>query len=130
MDQIVNTFEADAQQKLNRLMQLEIVLAIFSLLVLVFEIFFVFLPINKKITSQNVQLREIAYLQSHEVRRPVCSILGLISLIQEETDPDVLAQYISLLKISTEELEEVTSQIIAQVNDQPITVIEETLVMQ
>lgn len=130
MDQIVNAFETDAHQKLNRLKHLEIVLAIFFLIILIFEIFFVFLPIYQKITLQNDQLREIAFIQSHEVRRPVCSILGLVQLMEEENDPHALAQYVALLKASTEELEEVTCQIVDQANDTPIAVNEEAFVMR
>ena len=118
MDQIVNAFETGARQKLTFLMQLEIVLATVSILVLMIEIFFVFRPFYRKIAVQNEQLREIAYLQSHEVRRPVCSILGLMQLIQDEEESAVRAQYVEMLKISTEELERATRQIVERVNEQ------------
>ena len=118
MDQIVNAFEIDARRKLTFLMHLEIVLATVSILVLMIEIFFVFRPFYRKITVQNEQLREIAYLQSHEVRRPVCSILGLMQLIQDEKESAVRAQYVEMLKISTEELERATRQIVERVNEQ------------
>ena len=118
MDQIVNAFETGARQKLTFLMQLEIVLATVSILVLMIEIFFVFRPFYRKIAVQNEQLREIAYLQSHEVRRPVCSILGLMQLIQDEEEPAARAQYVEMLKISTEELERATRQIVERVNEQ------------
>ncbi len=118
MDQIVNAFETDARQKLTFLMHMEIVLAVVSILVLMLEIFFVFRPFYRKITTQNEQLREIAYIQSHEVRRPVCSILGLMQLIQDEEEPAARAQYVEMLKISTEELERVTRQIVERVNEQ------------
>ncbi len=119
MDQIVNVIEADAREKLTSLMHLEILLATVSILVLMVEIFFVFRPFYRKIIAQNEQLREIAYIQSHEVRRPVCSILGLMQLIQDEEEPAVRAQYVEMLKISTEELELATRQIMERVNEQP-----------
>ena len=128
MDQIVGVFETNAQQKLNYLIRIEIILAIVSVLVLLCEIFFVFRPFHRKVANQNHQLRQIAYIQSHGVRRPVCSILGLIPLIQEETDPEVQAQYIRLLRISTEELEEVTRTIVDQVNEPTATIKEEFVV--
>ncbi len=119
MDQIVNAYETDARRKLTFLMHLEIILATVSILVLMIEIFFVFRPFYCRITVQNEQLREIACLQSHEVRRPVCSILGLMQLIQDEEEPAARAQYVEMLKISTEELERATRQIMKRVNEQP-----------
>ncbi len=128
MDQIVSSFETNARQKLVSLMYLELVLAAVTILVLIIEIFFVFRPFYRKITVQNEQLREIAYIQSHEVRRPVCSILGLMQLIQDEEEPAVRAQYVEMLKISTEELERATRQIIEQVNEQPRSLAEYSLI--
>lgn len=128
MDQIVSSFETNARQKLVSLMYLELVLATVTILVLIIEIFFVFRPFYRKITVQNEQLREIAYIQSHEVRRPVCSILGLMQLIQDEEEPAVRAQYVEMLKISTEELERATRQIIEQVNEQPRSLAEYSLI--
>lgn len=37
-----------------------------------------------KIEKQNEQLKEIAHIQSHEVRAPLARILGLVNLLQEE----------------------------------------------
>jgi PAS domain S-box-containing protein len=39
---------------------------------------------EKLVFSQNESLRKIAYIQSHEVRKPVSSILGLMALIKQE----------------------------------------------
>ncbi len=37
---------------------------------------------QEKIKSQNKVLREIAFIQSHEVRRPLANILGIIEILQ------------------------------------------------
>ena len=42
------------------------------------------------IERQNVQLREIAWIQSHEVRSPLATILGLVELINTEKPQDAL----------------------------------------
>lgn len=42
------------------------------------------LKIQKELVSQNDRLRNIASLSSHELRRPVASMLGLISLMDHE----------------------------------------------
>ncbi len=127
MDRIVGAFEREARNKLTTLMYLELALAGITILVLMIEIFFVFRPFYRKITAQNEQLRQIAYIQSHEVRRPVCSILGLMQLIQDEEDPAVRAQYIEMLKISTEELERATRQIVDRVNKPVLPFVEALL---
>jgi signal transduction histidine kinase len=127
MDRIVGAFEREARYKLTTLMYLELALAGITMLVLVAEIFFVFRPFYRKITAQNEQLRQIAYIQSHEVRRPVCSILGLMQLIQDEEEPAVRAQYIEMLKVSTEELEQATRQIVDRVNKPVLPFVEALL---
>lgn len=128
MDRIVSAFETEARQKLIWLMYLELMLATVTIVVLVVEIFFVFRPFYRKIISQNQQLREIAYIQSHEVRRPVCSILGLMQLIQGEEEPAARAQYVEMLRISTEELERATRQIMERANEKPKYFAEKTLI--
>ncbi len=42
---------------------------------------------EKRILAQNQKLREIAHLQSHNVRRPVASIMGLVNLF-DRTNPE------------------------------------------
>ena len=42
---------------------------------------------QKRILAQNEKLREIAHLQSHKLRRPVASIMGLINLF-DKLNPD------------------------------------------
>jgi len=63
------------------------------------------------IKSRNKKLREIARVQSHELRRPLANIMGLIALLQEEAeisaDIDLLAQ----LQHSTQELDKVILKI-------------------
>jgi PAS domain S-box-containing protein len=39
---------------------------------------------EKLVLSQNESLKKIAFIQSHELRKPVSSILGLMNLIKEE----------------------------------------------
>ncbi|WP_153799880.1 PAS domain-containing protein [Foetidibacter luteolus] len=65
-----------------------------------------------KLSRQNEQLREIARIQSHELRRPLANILGLISLLTE--DPGIEnedSELLGKLKLSAEELDEVIRRI-------------------
>lgn len=69
---------------------------------------------QQKISAQSEALRNIAFIQSHELRRPVASILGLMYLIKLESyEPD--KQYFDLLEHATKELDEKIQTIIDQV---------------
>lgn len=61
------------------------------------------LKIEQKLIDQNERLRNIASLSSHELRRPVASMLGLISLIDRENffnpeNKDVIAHILTVSK--------------------------------
>lgn len=59
------------------------------------------------VDQQEWRLKEIAFLQSHELRRPVASILGLVNLLDLE-NPEILCQQveeIKLLQLSALELD-------------------------
>lgn len=59
----------------------------------------------KQLTEQNKALREIAWIQSHEIRQPVSSILGILSLMKEDDDV-ASSEYINLLDQSVKQLDE------------------------
>jgi PAS domain S-box-containing protein len=66
------------------------------------------------ILSQNNILKEIAWQQSHEVRRPVANILGLVNVINLDIEQHKAynPQYIEYLKIATEELDRIIKHIV------------------
>jgi len=60
----------------------------------------------QQLLNQNDQLREIAWINSHEVRRPLSNILGLVNLIKNSsTDREEVLQLIDLLDTSAKELD-------------------------
>ncbi len=65
----------------------------------------------RSLTEQNKVLKEIAFIQSHEVRRPVANILGLIQLMPDELSTQS-AHCIALLRKSVEELDTLIRQIV------------------
>ncbi len=66
-----------------------------------------------RIKKQNEQLREIAKMQSHQLRKPVANILGLTELINEnQGNPKVLAEMIQMLKASAAGLDEIIHSIV------------------
>ena len=71
-----------------------------------------------RVTLQNEKLRAIAWQQSHEVRRPVASILGLINLIQQEKSHERAWElYFEYLYKSTEELDNIIRRIVSDANE-------------
>ncbi|MEJ2883594.1 GAF domain-containing protein [Pedobacter sp. GR22-6] len=68
-----------------------------------------------QVTAQNEALKEIARVQSHEVRRPVASILGLMNLMEVLPD-DELREYLNLMSGQVEELDRMIHQVMATVN--------------
>lgn len=68
---------------------------------------------GKKIQNQNAALREIAFLQSHKVRRPVANILGLISLFNQKDMNDPFNKTVlEKLLFSTQELDDIVRSIV------------------
>ncbi len=67
---------------------------------------------------QNEKLLEIAYFQSHIVRKPVANVLGLISLIDvsHPEAPENLA-LIPMLEVASKELDDVIHQIVKKTNE-------------
>jgi PAS domain S-box-containing protein len=62
---------------------------------------------EQQLLNQNEQLKEIAWINSHQVRRPLSNILGLINLIRDLSAPDdEIRQLIELLAVSSKELDD------------------------
>ncbi|WP_207421783.1 GAF domain-containing protein [Desertivirga brevis] len=59
----------------------------------------------KQLQSQNNLLKEIAWIQSHELRSPVSAIIGLVAAFKEN-DYEVDREYFSLLEEATSKLDE------------------------
>lgn len=66
---------------------------------------------EEKVNRQNEILRSIAWMSSHELRRPVASILGLIELITETTDEDDKNESIKMMQTCTQHLDEIIHKI-------------------
>ena len=72
-----------------------------------------------KILKQNETLRQIAWQQSHVIRRPVANILGIIKLLKGDKKPSREEQekYLDYLYQSTEELDKVIHKILVKSNE-------------
>lgn len=66
------------------------------------------------IEKQNQQLKEIAWIQSHEVRGPVASIMGLTLLFNKKDKSDAInSEIIDKVEIAAKKLDEVIKKIMA-----------------
>jgi PAS domain S-box-containing protein len=71
---------------------------------------------QEKLVEQNQALSRIAFIQSHEIRRPVASIIGLMDIISTEGySPS--KEYLLLLEEAAKELDEKIHKIIAETNE-------------
>lgn len=62
--------------------------------------------------EQNTRLREISWIQSHEVRAPLARIMGLVQLLDDtDADPEI-KEVLKHLSNSSEELDSVISNIL------------------
>jgi len=59
----------------------------------------------KKIKTSNKALLEIAWSHSHELRKPLCSILGLVPLLKEATGEQERDELLTLIEICSNELD-------------------------
>lgn len=67
---------------------------------------------ERKLMSQNEKLRNIAWLQSHEVRKPLANILGLLSLMESQKIHTEHGHVFHYLKQSSDELDQIIRNII------------------
>lgn len=61
----------------------------------------------KKIKDSNDTLRDLAWSNSHEIRKPLCSIFSLVDLLKQTTDEDERNQCLQMLETCAHELDEV-----------------------
>ncbi|MNL06244.1 His Kinase A (phospho-acceptor) domain protein [compost metagenome] len=69
------------------------------------------------INEQNSLLKEIAWINSHEIRKPVASILGLSALIKETNDQAEKGKYYPMIDDCIEELDEIVHQTAVKLNE-------------
>ncbi|EHQ25775.1 GAF domain-containing protein [Mucilaginibacter paludis] len=66
---------------------------------------------EQQIISQNDSLKKIAHIQSHELRRPVASILGFMELFKLN-DYQASCEELKMMEISTKELDQTIRNIV------------------
>jgi len=61
----------------------------------------------KKIKDSNDTLRDLAWSNSHEIRKPLCSIFSLVDLLKQTTNEDERNQCLQMLEVCARELDDV-----------------------
>jgi len=70
----------------------------------------------ERIKTQNKNLREIAWLQSHVTRAPLARIMSLISLTELNGSPESKDEIFNLISESAKELDEVIHEVTHKIN--------------
>jgi len=129
-----------SNKKLYSVIVVELFIASVGLFLIYFEFKKIILPISEKISQdlavmqsqfeelkkqkikileQNETLKQIAWQESHELRRPVANILGLCDLLknyQNETE-EMKIKCIDYMLQATNELDEIIHKIVLQTNE-------------
>ena len=69
-----------------------------------------------RLSQQNELLRKVTWMTSHDIRRPLSSILSLVELIKTGTE-DEIAEFLPLLYQSAEELDEIIRTVNRRINE-------------
>jgi GAF domain-containing protein len=72
----------------------------------------------RQLKKQNSVLREVARIESHELRQPVASIMGLMILLKERPYTEE-PEYLELLDKSVNQLDERIRRIVRHINNYP-----------
>lgn len=75
---------------------------------------------EQEIRSHNALLKEIAFIQSHSIRRPVASILGLMNVFEAE-EWVIDEEGLTMLKAATLELDENIRNIVDKIYDDEVS---------
>lgn len=67
---------------------------------------------------QNDKLREVAWLSSHEVRRPLANIMGLTNLMKAAPTLDEKVEIVERLGLSADELDEIVHVINSKIHEE------------
>jgi hypothetical protein len=118
MDTIVNQFQKSSEEDIKTLMIIELELAVFSLLILIIEIFFFINPSIKKMTIQNQKLKEIAWHQTHAFNSHMKNIKNYNHVLKIEKNVEHKEELISFLMEELNDLEGVSENMVKSLEKQ------------
>ncbi|MCL6265609.1 type IV pili methyl-accepting chemotaxis transducer N-terminal domain-containing protein [Flagellimonas myxillae] len=112
MDGIVNLFQHKSENDIKTMMVIELELAIFSIVILIFEIFFIVNPIISRIMNQKKKLAEIAWHQSHVFSSHMKNITDLQYVLKVEKNPERQREIYGFIGEELDELKKVSKHMV------------------
>ncbi|TKD60720.1 type IV pili methyl-accepting chemotaxis transducer N-terminal domain-containing protein [Flavobacterium sp. ASW18X] len=109
MGEITNQFQQQAEEDLKSTRILELELAIFSLLILLFEIFFIVNPIINKIVDQKRRLGSLAWHHFHAFKSHMKNIMDLQFVLKIEKKTERRDEIMNFIAEELEELRSVSN---------------------
>ncbi|MEO9893417.1 type IV pili methyl-accepting chemotaxis transducer N-terminal domain-containing protein [Aurantibacter sp.] len=118
MDNIVFQFQKASEEDIKTLMIIEMELAVFSLLILILEIFLIINPSFKKITLQNQKLKEINWHQTHAFNSHMKNIKDFNHILKIEKNLSHKEELITCLMEELSDLEGVSNNMVKSLEKQ------------
>ncbi|MFX0556780.1 type IV pili methyl-accepting chemotaxis transducer N-terminal domain-containing protein [Maribacter sp. CXY002] len=112
MDAIVNQFQKSSEKDIRALMIVELELAMLTLVIIIFEIFYFINPSIRKITRQNQKLKEISWHQTHAFKSHISNIKKLQYVIGIEKNMDYKEELIGCLMGELNDLQAVSNNMV------------------
>ncbi|NKI32607.1 type IV pili methyl-accepting chemotaxis transducer N-terminal domain-containing protein [Croceivirga thetidis] len=102
MDDIVFQFQKKSEDDIRAMMIIEVELAIFSVFIVLFEIFFIVNPIINRILNQKKKLKEIAWHQSHVLSSHLKNLKDMNYVLKIEKNQE---RQLEIIKFISQELD-------------------------
>ncbi len=112
MDDIVLQFQKRAEDDIKAMRIIELELAIFSVLIVLFEIFFIVNPIISRIMEQKKKLAEIAWHQSHVFASHMRNIKDLQYVLKVEKKPERRDEIVRFISEELDHLNQVSNNMV------------------
>jgi len=112
MDGIVNKLQKKSEKDIKSMMVIELELAIFSILIIIFEFFFIVTPIINRILDQKKKLSEIAWHQSHVFNSHMKNISDLQYVLKAEKNPERQREIYGFISEELDQLKKVSHNMV------------------
>lgn len=108
MDEIVLQFQKQSEEDISAMRIIEMELAIFSVFIVLFEIFFIVNPIINGIMQQKKKLAEIAWHQSHVFSSHMKNMKDLQYVMKVEKNPERRDEIVKFIYEELDQLDQVS----------------------